>query len=656
MSKLHKYLTIPCIVLALVTVSALVTASAPGQPPPLAAATFVTLSALQRPPRALETHILRERQVDLDLKALGGSGSAYPRLLRLEFFPDVSYTAALNRITVTASGVTWSGYLRGVPLSTAVFARVGRAVAGVVASPLGHFALESDGAGSYTVRQIDRSPRGQQTHNDVIVPPSGPGAGVDIPGRAFSSAPASDSVVDALVAYTPSAGAGQPGGIDTLKAKTHVMIGLADTALRAAGTGGVRLAGTLEIELAADEDDIRAALRQLTDDEAVQAARDQLAADVVTLILNEATDPGAVGLLLTPDVPSPESTAFSVVSRPRMLGRNFAHELGHNMGLSHDWYEDGPGAWLPSAHGLVSLEGRFITLMAYNTKCIDVLGLPCSTWLPIFSDPNSTHMGFPTGVAIGTNLNCTIGNVDNPPCDTDAVSTLAETAPIVAGYRHHSNRLDTGQSLGAGQFLRPRAAPGAACSLLYKNDGDLVAAYTDGTQYWASGTSGSSAGSVVMQTDGNLIVYDDVGTPVWASGTSGHPGASLAIQRDCNVVVRATDGTSLWASGLSVPPPPTFPVDPVIYEFSADPTTIKLGEWSVLRFETYSGIASSLWITDPDGSRHARWEDSEIPSSAGFTHGNGYSGTGTHSLTFEVTGPEGTTPATETLEITVTAP
>ena len=164
-----------------------------------------------------------------------------------------------------------------------------------------------------------------------------------------------------------------------------------------------------------------------------------------------------------------------------MLDLTFTHELGHNMGLSHDWYESGRGAWLPSAHGFVSLEGRFNTLMADNTKCMDVLGATCSR-LPVFSDPNSTHMGFPTGVAIGTNLNCTSGNVDNLPCDTDAVSTLAETAPIVAGYRHHSNRLDTGQSFGAGQFLRP--APGAACSLLYKNDGDLVAAYTDGTQYW----------------------------------------------------------------------------------------------------------------------------------------------------------------------------
>ena len=273
-------------------------------------------------------HILRERQVDLDLTALGGSGSADPRLLRLEFFPDVSYTAALNRKAVTASGVTWSGYLMGVPLSTAVFARVGGEVAGVVASPLGHFALESDGAGSYTVQQIDRSTRGQQTYNDAIVPPSGPRAGVDIPGRAVSSAPASDSVVDVLVAYTTSAVARQPGGIDTLKAKTHVMIGVADTALRAAGTGGVRLAGTLEVELAVEDDIIYGvrgrALERLRDHEAVQAARDQLAADVVTLIVNindSRDEPSVLGGLAFLLVPHTNVCTIQLQQVGRAVGR-----------------------------------------------------------------------------------------------------------------------------------------------------------------------------------------------------------------------------------------------------------------------------------------------------------------------------------------------
>ena len=637
------------------TLLALVADSATGQQAPATAAMpFVELSARQPMARALEIHVLRERQVEVHLDVFDGSRSAQPQsLLHLEFFPDVSYTAALNRVTRTATGVTWSGSLVGVPSSTAVFGRVGGAVAGFVASPFGQFSLESAGAGGYTVQQIDS--RGlQPAASDVICcapAPSSTGTGFsDL--SSSSSSPASQSVVDVLVAYTPLVIAAQPGGIDALRAKSLVMIGIADAALRDAGTGGARLAGTLPVEFVETTDgDSRDSetLERFTQLGTVHAALDNRAADVATLIVDENVTIGIAKLLEPQDSPV---AGFSLVGRTSMAASmTFAHELGHNMGLWHDWYNSGSeGGWRPSSKGYVSLAGRFTTIMAYDTHCIDVLGgTGCST-IAVYSNPNRDYMGFPTGVPIGTSTQCVPNNPDNPQCDADAASTLTETAPIVAGYRHHNNRLSSGSSLSPGQFLRANGA-GAACSLVYQGDGDLVARFTDGTAYWSSNTEGSTAGSVVMQNDGNLVVYDSLGAAVWASGTGGNPGAGFSIQGDCDLVVSATNGDVLWRSGVPTP----MPLPHAIYEFSAEATTIQSGGWTRITFEGY-GTEMSIWFTHPNGERENWIPPRPVSSlSGGYVHEPAW-GTGTATLEATVTGAEGTTPAVATITITVAAP
>ena len=174
--------------------------------------------------------------------------------------------------------------------------------------------------------------------------------------------------------------------------------------------------------------------------------------------------------------------------------------------------------------------------MAVGGHCSDS-GVRC-TRITAFSNPRNSHGGFPTGVSIGTSLSCTVGNLNNPPCDADAVDTLAETASLVAAYWYRDRaRLDGGQRLFAGHSLQ---VEGAACQLLFQTDGNLVA-YAENVAYWNAGTVDATGGAAVLQTDGNLVVYDAAGVASWNSGTAGNPGAYLVIQRDCNVVLYSAE-------------------------------------------------------------------------------------------------------------------
>ena len=162
----------------------------------------------------------------------------------------------------------------------------------------------------------------------------------------------------------------------------------------------------------------------------IHPLRDQVGADVVTLLLKTTGNTSGVGWLLDDLDPRFEAYAFNVTDICCATGGLvFAHELGHNMGAAHDWYVDAdPGAFTYS-HGYVEPGCGFKTIMAYGSQC---------QWFqPIanFANPDVQHEGATTGVQPGTNLGCRTGNRNNPPCDADNRLTLNNTARTVANFR-----------------------------------------------------------------------------------------------------------------------------------------------------------------------------------------------------------------------------
>lgn len=240
--------------------------------------------------------------------------------------------------------------------------------------------------------------------------------------QAAQAAPA-EPTIDLLVVYTAAAEkeqGGQAGIEDAIQDSADGMNRALD---RSDIDGSVKVVHTVEVDRVSNGkqgDD----LNWLSKDPAIKELRTKHKADLVSLVV-----PGGAGLASVPGAkvgPGTDSAVYSVVGGKWLRPNEdkgeagvFAHELGHNLGATHDWdTSPNKSTVYPYNHGFVSPKGN-VDIMAYNNakSCA-----PDCQRVPYYANPALTVEGEKFGTASG-----------GKPSDLKRL--FDETIPKVAEYR-----------------------------------------------------------------------------------------------------------------------------------------------------------------------------------------------------------------------------
>ncbi len=271
------------------------------------------------------------------------------------------------------------------------------------------------------------------------------------------------STIDVALFYTPAARR-RAGGAAEIEAAMDLLIAETNRAYEESGVDQqIVLVARKEVQYVEEDGSVDRAMGRFVDPsdgymDEIHAIRDQVGADLVQLIA-EVTDGGGAAY---------KPGAFSLIRTSRLNTFVFAHELGHNMGLSHDRPE-AIGALFPYSYGYVNqrafatdaaTSARWRTIMAYPTQCSDA-GFGCN-WILRFSNPNQSYLGDPLGVPGDERTRALTG-------PADAVRALNRTRHSVAAFRKPSSEKRLSMFGGGSQAwsaasMAPQAiaSPGAA--------------------------------------------------------------------------------------------------------------------------------------------------------------------------------------------------
>lgn len=315
------------------------------------------------------------------------------------------------------------------------------------------FRIEPASGPVHVVAELDPERHG-------TVDPEGPSPATPDPNpvatsSTASSTPASSTEVDSgavaidvLVLYTPAAratfGTGRDSG-NLIHAWISDRVDFANLTSRNSGVGNVqwRLVGVREV----NHTSFAARTTELTHlmdpskplGRVARAWRDQLGADMVSLVgtgyVNQIGQVicGSANTMGAQNAGAAFSElAFSLMRKDADCGeRTLAHEMGHNLGLQHDWAEykktSQPGDSIGvDNHGFVSVPGDFVTVMAYNDgRCA---GGSCEE-VPYWSNASVTIRGYSAGKA-GT-------RPEEEPAES--YRTVAQMGPTAARFRATAN-------------------------------------------------------------------------------------------------------------------------------------------------------------------------------------------------------------------------
>jgi hypothetical protein len=332
--------------------------------------------------------------------------------LQLELLPGKAFVATLEGLERRGPGdLAWRGRLEGVAGSQVVLTLRNGYVVGAVFTPADVWEVTTAEDGGQLLVRLDSA---------AFPPCAGPVAAAPGEVQDAAAAPAGGEAdpaddIHVMVLYTPEA-RDAAGGVAAIETTAQAAVDAANTAFGNSATiAGFTLVHTA-LAAHSDTGDLYSDLPWLASDAGVAALRDQQGADMVSLLVNNGGGFCGLGYLLTSNPVGFGPSAFQVTARTCAVGNlSWAHEHGHNIGLSHDPANASPPASLyqPDSYGHYH-SGAYRTVMSYATGCVT-----SCTRQPYFSNPTVSFMSLPTGI------------LD----ERDNHRTINLTAPFAANWR-----------------------------------------------------------------------------------------------------------------------------------------------------------------------------------------------------------------------------
>lgn len=304
------------------------------------------------------------------------------------------------------------------PKSELVLSKAGNAITGMYTSVLGEkiifHQLENNLFAVSTVNEAALISRDSSA--DYILNDSSASQKVNSNVCLSTTAVCPATTIDVLIVYTSAARAAW-GGVAQSNSFAATSItnfnnalinsGVSNTAINLVYSG--EIAYTESGNISTDLSRFRTANDGFLDD--VQTLRTTYGADLCALVTASPTNTCGLGYLNTNPTNYSANAAFSVALFNCVVNNySLSHEMGHNMGLNHDWFVSSSTTPCEHHHGYSNQTAvllgssstssqRWRTIMAYNDECTSS-GISC-TRINRWANPSVNYNSEPTGIASG---------------------------------------------------------------------------------------------------------------------------------------------------------------------------------------------------------------------------------------------------------------